>query len=340
MKAVELRERFGLDSYAVADRPQPEPGPGEVLLKMSAWSLNYRDLLVALGYYNPKLQFPLVPLSDGVGEIVAFGPPTAASEALGLKVGDRVAGCFMPTWLSGDVTDADAAASLGGGAPGVLAEYVVLPATGVVKYPAHLTDVEASTLPCAAVTAWHALFEGGRVQPGDVVLTQGTGGVSLFAIQFARAAGCEVISTSSSDDKLARLTDLGAKHLINYKKQPDWAQAALAITQGRGVDRVIEVGGAGTLPASIQAVRRSGVVSLIGVLTGLGEFNPMLVLMKSIRLQGIFVGSRAMFESMNKMIAQHELRPVVDRVFGFDELRPALEYMQSGKHFGKVCLKL
>ncbi|HEY1067420.1 MAG TPA: NAD(P)-dependent alcohol dehydrogenase, partial [Pirellulales bacterium] len=179
-----------------------------------------------------------------------------------------------------------------------------------------------------------------RVQPGDVVLTQGTGGVSLFAIQFAHAAGARVISTSSSDDKLARLTELGASDLINYKKQPKWADEAMRLTNGLGVDRVIEVGGAGTLPLSMKAVKRGGVVSLIGVLTGQGEFNPTSVLMKSVRLQGIFVGSKAMFETMNRAIAQHQLRPVVDRTFGFDELQPALEYMQSGKHFGKICLKI
>jgi NADPH:quinone reductase-like Zn-dependent oxidoreductase len=256
-----------------------------------------------------------------------------------VRVGDRVAGCFMPAWIDGEPTEAKAKSALGAGGTGMLAEYVVLPAEGVVRSPDHLSDEEAATLPCAAVTAWHALVTEGGVKAGDVVLTQGTGGVSVFAVQFARLLGARVIATSSSDTKLARVLPLGASDGINYKTTPEWGGRARELT-GSGVDHVVEVGGAGTMPESMRAVRMGGRISLIGVLTGAGQFNPTPVLMKNLRLQGIFVGSREMFEAMNRAIALHKLRPVVDRVFPMNEVRAALHYMESGSHFGKVVIQV
>ncbi|MCI0641221.1 MAG: NAD(P)-dependent alcohol dehydrogenase [Gemmataceae bacterium] len=332
MKVVELRG-FGLENLAVAERPAPKPGIGQVLLKMRAWSLNYRDLMVVKGQYNPKLKFPFVPLSDGVGEVAEVGAGVTR-----VKPGQRVAGTFMQGWIAGDLTEAKAKTGLGGGPEGVLAEQVVLDADGVTTVPEHLTDEEAATLPCAALTAWNALVTHGNVTAGDTVLVQGTGGVSLFALQFARLHGAKVIATSSSDQKLERVKSLGAAEGINYKQEPEWGEKARTLS-GLGVDHVVEVGGAGTLAQSLRGVRVGGTISLIGVLSGVGQANPLPILMKQVRLQGIFVGSREMFEAMNRAVALHRLRPVVDRVFGFSEIRPALEHMQQGAHFGKICLR-
>ncbi len=336
MKAVELRDGFGLENLHVVDRPDPQPGPGQVLLRMKAWSLNYRDLMVAQGRYNPRLKLPMVPLSDGVGEVAAVGAGVTR-----VKVGQRVAGCFMPGWLAGPLTDAGSRSALGGGGPGQLAEQVVLSEEGVVVVPDHLSDEEAATLPCAALTAWNALFAAGNLQPGQTVLVQGTGGVSLFAWQFASLAGARVILTSSSDEKLQRVTSLGgAGGLINYKTTPAWEDRAKELTGGVGVDQVVEVGGAGTLAKSFKAVRMGGTISLIGVLTGAGTVDPIPVLMKGIRVQGIYVGSRDLFEAMNRAITLHRLKPIVDRVFGFTEIRQALAHLESGSHFGKICLRV
>jgi NADPH:quinone reductase-like Zn-dependent oxidoreductase len=333
MRAYELRA-FGIDNLTLTERPDPRPGPGQVLLQMRAWSLNYRDLLVARGQYNPRMRLPIVPLSDGVGEVIAAGPGVTR-----VKVGERVAGCFVQGWVEGPPTEAKAKTSLGGGNEGVLAEQVVLSEEGVVPVPDHLSDEEAATLPCAAVTAWNALAASGRVKAGDTVLAQGTGGVSLFALQLARLHGARVIVTSSSDDKLARALALGASDGINYKTTPEWDRRARELTGGLGVDHVVEVGGAGTLPVSLRAVRYGGTVSLIGVLTGAGEMNPMPILMKHVRVQGIYVGSREMFEALNRALALHRLRPVVDRVFPFDQAREALRHMESASHFGKICIR-
>jgi NADPH:quinone reductase-like Zn-dependent oxidoreductase len=336
VKVIELQNTFGIDSLHVTERPEPRPGPGQVVLKMRAWSLNYRDLLVVKGLYNPRLRLPMTPLSDGVGEVAAAGDGVSQ-----VKTGDRVAAIFMQRWLCGEVTEEKARSSLGGGgAPGLFAEYVLLHEDGVVGVPAHLGDEEAATLPCAAVTAWHALIAEGNLKPGDTVLTQGTGGVSLFALQFARLAGARVLITSSSDAKLQRALQMGAGDGINYKTVPEWEERVRDLTGGVGVDHVVELGGAGTLGKSLRAVRAGGRVSLIGVLSGGGQVNPMPILMKNVRVQGIYVGSREMFEAMNRAIAQHQLRPVVDRVFPFGEVGAALRYLESGAHFGKVCLRL
>ena len=333
MKAYEI-QAFGFENIKLVDHPEPQAGPLEVVLKMRAWSLNFRDLMMAKGQYNPRLKLPAVPLSDGVGEVVAVGPGVSR-----VKVGDRVAGCFMPKWIAGEIDETKARSALGGGGPGMLAEYVAISEEGVVHVPEHLSDEQAATLPCAAVTAWHALVPEGHVKSGDTVLVQGTGGVSMFALQFAVMHGARVIATSSSDEKLAKALKLGASDGINYKTTPDWDKKALELTGKRGVDFVVEVGGAGTLPQSMKAVKSGGQISLIGVLTGGGQVNPMPILMKNIRVQGIFVGSRDMFEAMNRAITLAQLKPQVDRAFPFAEAVEAFRYMESGAHFGKVTIK-
>lgn len=335
MKAWEIRGGFGIDNLALADRPDPAPGPQQVLVRMRAWSLNYRDLLVVKGQYNPKLKLPLVPLSDGAGEVIAVGAGVTR-----VKVGDRVAGLFMQKWLAGELTDAAAKSSLGGGNEGVLAEQVVFHEDGVTLFPDHLSFEEAATLPCAGLTAWHALVTEGRVKAGDFVLVQGTGGVSLFALQFARLHGARVLATSSSDDKLERAAELGATAGCNYKTNPDWDKWALQQTGGAGVDHVVEVGGAGTVSRSFKAVRAGGRVSLIGVLSGgSGDIGLYPVLMKNVTVQGIFVGSREMFEAMNRAIGHNQLRPKIDCTVPFDQAREALKHMESGAHFGKICIQ-
>lgn len=335
MKVYEIRDHFGLDALTLTERPQPQPGHQEVLLKVRAVALNYRDLLVVKGAYNPKMRLPRIPASDGVGEVVAVGPAVTR-----VRTGQRVAGIFMQKWLDGELDESKARSALGGEIDGLLAEYAVLHEDGVVAVPEHLSDEESATLPCAAVTAWHGLMSADRVKPGDTVLTQGTGGVSIFALQFARLAGARVLITSSSDDKLKRARDLGAAEGINYRTTPEWGDQVRKLTGGRGVDHVVEVGGAGTLGQSLRAVRVGGHISLIGVLSGTGQANPLPILMKGVRVQGIFVGSRAMFEAMNRAIALHQLRPVVDRVFPFAQAPDALRYLESGAHFGKVCIRL
>jgi NADPH:quinone reductase-like Zn-dependent oxidoreductase len=334
MKAYEIRE-FGIENLACVERAKPRPGCGEVLVRVRAVSLNYRDLLVVRGQYNPKLRRPMVPCSDASGEVAAVGDGVTRA-----RVGDRVAGTFFEDWLDGEISEEKTRSARGGGIQGVLAEYVLLKEHGLVQVPEHLTDEEAAALPCAAVTAWNALMEQGELRPGQTVLVQGTGGVSLFALQFASAAGARVIATSSSDEKLERARALGASEGINYRTRPGWDEAVRELT-GSGVDHIVEVGGAGTLPRSLRAVRMGGVVSLIGVLTGnSAEFNPVPVLMKSVRLQGIYVGSRAMFERMNRAISVGQLRPLIDRVFPFDEAADAFRHLESGAHFGKVCIRL
>lgn len=334
MRAFEIRE-FGIDPLAETERPMPKPGPGEVLVRLRAASLNYRDLMVVKGIYNPKLKRPMVPLSDGVGIVEEIGPGVAR-----IRKGDRVAGCFMQRWIDGPPKHEYGASALGGAIDGVLREFAVFSENGVVAVPAALSDEEAAALPCAGVTAWHALFEESPAICGETVLLQGTGGVSIFALQFAKAAGLRTIVTSSSDEKLARAKALGAAETINYRSTPDWEQEARRLTAGVGVDRIIEVGGSGTMPRSLRAIRTHGVISLIGVLSG-GEstVSPTGILMNSVRLHGIYVGSRAMFERMNRAIEQHAIRPVAGKIFPWTEIREALRYMESQQHFGKICLK-
>lgn len=335
MKAFEIQNKFGLDSLTLTERPDPKPSYGQVLIKLRSLSLNYRDLMVVKGLYNPKLPLPLIPFSDGVGEVVAVGEGVTR-----VKSGDRVAGIFFQKWLAGELTAEKAESALGGAIGGMLAEYVVLHEDGVVRVPEHLTDEEAASLPCAAVTAWNALFTSGGLKAGDTVLIQGTGGVSIFALQFALLAGARVIATSSSDEKLERVLQLGASDGINYKQTPDWGKKVRELTAGDGVDYVVEVGGAGTLSESLRAVRYGGQISLIGVLTGgSAEINTASILMKNVKVQGIYVGSREMFEAMNSAIALHKLHPICDRVFGFSEAPETLKYMETGSHFGKICIR-
>ena len=313
----------------------PEPAADEVLVKLHAASLNYRDVMVAKGTYNPRMKLPTVPFSDGAGEIVEIGKNVTR-----WKVGDRVCPSVVSAWIDGEPTAARSKTAIGAGIDGVLREYAAFNEESLVEVPANLSFEEAATLPCAALTAWHALVESGKIKAGDTVLTLGTGGVSVFAVQFAKRFGARVIATSGSDDKLDRIKQIGADETINYRTTPDWDKAVLELTDGIGVDHVIEVGGAGTLQRSVKAVRVGGHIALIGALDATDEFNPIPIFMKAIRVQGIFIGSRRMFEEMNAEIAASGVKPVIDRTFEFDQAREALEYMESGSHFGKIVVRI
>jgi NADPH:quinone reductase-like Zn-dependent oxidoreductase len=335
MKLYEIAEAKGIDSLKLTERTTPKPGPGEVLMRVRATSLNYRDLALIKGGLARMVKLPLVPVSDGAGDVVETGTGVAR-----LKKGDRVAAIFTQGWIFGPPYAGMYSSSLGGGIDGMLAEYVVMREEGFVRIPEYMSYEEAATLPCAAVTSWNALVVEGRIKPGDTVLVMGTGGVSIFALQFAKMHGGRVIATSSSDAKLRRLKEMGASDLINYKTAPNWDERVLEVTGGLGVDHVVEIGGAGTLPKSINAVKTGGVVSLIGILSGAGQIDPMPLLFKQARIQGILVGSREMFEAMNRAMAVNQVHPVIDRVFPFSEAREAYRYLQSGAHFGKVCIAI
>ncbi len=333
MKSFEIRE-FGVDNLSLADVEPPRPGPEEVLVKLRAASLNYRDYMVVQGVYNPKMKLPMVPLSDGAGVVEEVGAGVTR-----FKKGDRVCACFMQRWVEGPATKEKGNSALGGAIDGVLREYAVFSEQGLVHTPASLSDEEAATLPCAAVTAWHALFEHTPLPPGATILIQGTGGVSIFALQFAVEAGFRTIVTSSSDEKLVRVRQLGAHETINYKTTPNWDELARKLTGGEGVDHVIDVGGSDTAPRSLRAVRTAGVISMIGVLSGVEPtVSPVSILMNSVRLQGIYVGSRIMFERMNRAIEFHRIKPVIDKNFPWSETKEALRYMESQQHLGKICL--
>ena len=334
MKALVIHTAFGLDNLSVVDRPDPTPGPGQVVVRVRAASLNFRDLLLARGMYNPRLAFPRVLGSDAAGEVAAVGAGVTR-----WKPGDRVVNAFLPNWHDGPISDAVAKPTYGSDIDGLLAELVAVDAGGLLPVPAHLTFDEAATLPCAAVTAWNALTAA-STGPGTTVLLQGTGGVSIFALQLAKALGARVLITSGHDEKLARALALGADAGTNYKTNPDWDKWARQQAGGTGVDVVVEVGGAGTLDRSLKAVRTGGHVALIGVLAGGTAFNPIGVLMKAVRLQGVFVGSRAMFGAMNAVIAEKQIRPVIDRVFPLTDGAAAVKYLESGSHFGKVVLRM
>ena len=335
MRVFEIRDTFGIDNLKLAERQEAALGPGLARVRVRATSLNYRDLMTVKHGGARGVRLPLIPLSDGAGEVVEAGPGVSR-----VKPGDRVMGIFMQTWLAGEPTQAHTQSALGGAIDGMLAEQVVLHEDGLVHVPDYLSYEEAATLPCAAVTAWQGLMTKGGLQAGDTVLVLGTGGVSIFALQFAAMAGARALITSSSDAKLEQARQLGAAACINYKTTPDWEKRVLELTDGGGVDHVVEVGGVGTLEKSLQAVRIGGTVSLIGVLTGSGTVDPMAILRKSIRMQGIYVGSRAMFEAMNRALSLHTLRPVIDRAFAFEEARQALSYMESAAHFGKIVVTL
>jgi len=336
MKVFEIQGGFGLEHVRSVEREIPVPGPEEVLIRLRAVSLNSRDLGVIDGFYDPNLNMPLIPVSDGVGEVVGMG-----ERARKFKPGDRVSAIFTQSWIAGEPTQANWASTLGYPLQGLLAEYAVLPEEGLVRVPEHLTDEEAAALPCAGVTAWHAVVEEGRVHAGDTVVVQGTGGVSLFALQFAKLHGAKVIITSSSDDKLERAKSLGADYGINYKLTPDWDKAVLEQTNGRGADHILELGGAATLNRSISALKVGGRISIIGLLSGArAELDIVPALIRKARLQAINVGSRSMFEKMNRAIEQSGLRPVIDRVFPFEQSIEALRYLGQGAHFGKICIAM
>ncbi len=334
MRAYEINE-FGIENLTLTERDEPKPQANEVLVKFHAASLNYRDLMMVKGFYNPKLKMPLVPLSDGAGEVVSVGEAVTK-----WKIGDRVCPIFMQGWLDGEIEVSKARTALGGDLDGCLREFGAFDENGLVRIPDHLSFEEAATLPCAAVTAYNALFCSGSLKSDNTVLLQGTGGVSIFALQFASVYGARTIITSSSDEKLNRAKELGANDLINYKEREDWDKAVLDLTSRNGVDMVVEVGGAGTLQRSVNAVKMGGHVAVIGVLSGKGDFNPTAVLMKAVTLQGIFVGSRQMFEQMNLMICNHTLQPVIDKTFAFEEAKDALKYTESASHFGKIVIKI
>ncbi|MEK3917321.1 NAD(P)-dependent alcohol dehydrogenase [Paenibacillus sp. FSL H7-0331] len=336
MKAYEIQSGFGLDQLKVAERSMPVPGPDEVLIKMRAVSLNSRDLGVIDGFYNPNLMLPFIPTSDGVGEVVALG-----EQVTRFNIGDRVCGIFTQSWISGEPTQDNWVSTLGSPLGGLLAEYIVLPAKGLVRIPDHLTDEEAAALPCAGVTAWHAVVEEGTIKAGETVVVQGTGGVSLFALQFAKLHGATVIVTSSSDDKLERAKGLGADFGINYRQTPEWDKVVLELTMGRGADHIVDLGGSATLNQSISALRVGGQISMVGVLSGyrVEGFDIIPAILRKARLQAINVGSRDMFETMNRAIDQSKLRPIIDIVFPFEQAVDALHYLAKGKHFGKICIK-
>jgi NADPH:quinone reductase-like Zn-dependent oxidoreductase len=334
MKAFELRG-FGLDQLILANRPTPQPGPGEVLVKLRAVSLNFRDLLVVQGKYNPRMQLPRVPVSDGAGEVAAVGEGVTT-----WKVGDRVVIPFMPGWREGLLSATAVATALGGDVDGLLREFAVIPANALLPIPPHLSFEQAATLPCAGVTAWNGLFFAGNLQPGQTLLLQGTGGVSLFGLQFAKAAGASTILMSSSDAKLERARAMGADHLLNYKTEHAWDKRVLELTNGRGVDFTLEVGGAGTLSKTCRATAFAGHVSLIGVLAGIaGEVQIGHILHKGLTVRGIYVGSREIFEDMNAAIVKHRQSPIVDRIFAFDESILAFRHLETGHHFGKVVIR-
>jgi NADPH:quinone reductase-like Zn-dependent oxidoreductase len=327
---------FGIDKLSLDEVPSPEPGPGQVVIDVHAVSLNYRDLMMVKGLYNPRLQPNRIPCSDGAGTISAIGESVTR-----FKVGDRVAGSFFQNWLEGEPAQDKFKGALGGDIDGTLAQQIVLHESGVVHIPSHLSLEEAATLPCAGVTAWNAVVHASRTRLGDTVLIQGTGGVSIFALQFAKALGARVLGTSSSSEKLKRASSLGLDAGTNYRDAPDWSKWANAQTGGRGVDLTVEVGGAGTFQESMAATRVGGTIAQIGVLSGREEdlqITPMLH--KMLRIHGVYVGSRAHFEEMNRALEQLRLHPVVDRVFSYGEVREAFETMEQGSHFGKIVVSV
>jgi NADPH:quinone reductase-like Zn-dependent oxidoreductase len=323
---------FGIEKLEQVTLPDPAPKRGEVLIRVYAVSWNYRDLMVIEGKYNPKMKLPRIPCSDGAGEVVAVG-----EDVTRVKVGDRVCGIFMQNWIDGEPDAVKTRGALGGDVDGVLAELVVLREEGVVIFPEYLSWEQAATLPCAAVTAWNALVRVGRVKAGDTIVIQGTGGVSIFALQLAKIMGARVLGTSSSDAKLERAKGLGLDAGVNYREHPEWDRWVMDQTAGRGADLVVEVGGAGTFTRSLKALRIGGNLAQIGVLSESSEgIQIPLLLHRQIRLCGIYVGSRADFEMMCPAFQQQKLEPVVDEVFSFHAVGEALRRMRSGQHFGKL----
>jgi NADPH:quinone reductase-like Zn-dependent oxidoreductase len=337
MSATALRlNAFGLDNLAIEPLTLPAPGPTEVLVDLHAASLNYRDLMVILGTYNPKQALPRIPGSDAAGIVTAVG-----SAVTRFKVGDHVTSLFFQDWLDGPIQPTTGKSALGGPIDGVFSTAHLFPETGLIHAPAGYTHAEAATLPCSALTAWNALVEKGNLHAGQTVLLLGTGGVSLFALQIAKAHGARVLITSSSDEKLSRARTLGADETINYRTTPDWDREVFRLTNNRGVDHIVEVGGAGTLPLSLKAVTPGGYIYVIGVLAGKGQaIDPTPILAKALHVEGVYVGSRAMFTRMNAAIDATHLHPVIDSTFPLTQAREALAHMQSANHYGKIVLNL
>ncbi|MBZ5577471.1 MAG: NAD(P)-dependent alcohol dehydrogenase [Acidobacteriia bacterium] len=334
MKVYEVQKGCtSLDGLVRAERPEPQPGPREVLIRVRATSLNYRDHMIVHGHYFTPVSRPTIPLSDGAGEVAAVGPGVTR-----FRKGDRVAGAFFQIWFDGPPSARHPA--LGVPLDGALAEYMVLHEDGVVVIPASLSFEEAATLPCAGVTAWNALMVSGTsVKPGDIVLCLGTGGVSMLGMQFAVAAGARAIVTSSSDEKLKKACSLGASDGVNYKRTPDWEKEVLRLTGGRGVQHIIEIGGAGTLSRSFESIGFGGKVALIGFLAGqAADINPIPLMMKGGSLQGIGVGSTAMFEAMNRAIEVNRIKPIVAKVFPFEKAADAFRCLAAGDFVGKVVI--
>jgi NADPH:quinone reductase-like Zn-dependent oxidoreductase len=327
---------FGIDSMTLVERDAVQPGPEQVQVRVRAISLNYRDLMVVQGKYNPRMALPRVPCSDGAGEVLAVGAGVTQ-----WKPGDRVAGIFMQNWIEGRPSAAKSKGALGGDIDGMLATEVVLAEHGLVRVPDHLSLEEAATLPCASVTAWNALFTAADTQPGDTVLIQGTGGVSIFALQFAKLAGARVLGISSSDEKLERAKSLGLDAGLNYRTTPDWEKWAYEQTGGEGVDLVVDVSGAETLARAVKATRIGGTIAQIGVLAGANDGVDIRSLhSKHIRLHGVYVGSRADFLAMNKAIKLASLKPVIGAAFPFGEAPAALRHMEGASHFGKIVISV
>ncbi len=334
MRAIELNA-FGTKNLTLVEREKIPPQNHEIQIQMKAASLNYRDLLMVRGEYNPRQALPLIPLSDGVGIVQKVG-----ARVTRFKVGDRVCPIFAQGWHSGTPSKIKTKRTLGGPVDGTLQEFMTLCEEDAVLAPEGLTDGQAACLPCAGVTAWSALVTHGQIKAGDSVLVQGTGGVSMFAMHYALAAGARVIMTSSSDEKLERVRQAGVEHTINYRTDANWGKTAKKMAGGDGVDHVVEVGGASTLKSSLQAVRPGGSVYLIGVLSGTAqELNLLPILMQNVRVQGILVGHRESFEDMNRAITQHHIRPEISHVFPWTQAEDAFEVMASGSHFGKIVLK-
>jgi len=337
MKAYTLPPGAGISALKLVNLPTPVPSAGEVLVQTHAASLNYRDLMYARGDYINLKDEPLVPLGDGAGQVVAVGPRVTR-----FKPGDRVIHSYFPGWIDGVPDPEKTAVSFGTHINGVLAESFIAPESALVSIPTHLSYAEAATLSCAGTTAWNALFIDGDLKPGATVLLQGTGGVSIIALQLAKAAGLRVIITSSSDEKLARARELGADAVINYTNIPEWQQEVRRLTHGQGVDLTVEVGGAGTLRRSIEATRMGGIVAVIGGLVGFGDtvIEPIALIRNIVRLSGILVGSRSMLEDLCRFVSATGIRPIIDREFPFASAPLAYEHLKAGRHFGKVIVRV
>lgn len=335
MKIIEL-PAFGLEHLRLAEMPDPQAGPGELLVRFGAASINFRDVQICTGDFAPNEKLPLIPCSDGAGDIVAVGEGISD-----LAVGDRVCPLFFPEWQQGEALGRERAISSGLEAPGTLREYGIYQPRQVIKLPSYLSAEEAACLPCAGLTAWTCISTLAGIGPGDWVLAEGTGGVSILALQFAKALGAKVIVTSGSDAKLERARALGADHVINYRQQPDWGVHAHKITGGRGVDCVVEIGGEGTLPQAVAALRRGGHIGIVGYLAGIGlGLSVVHLIERNAHLHGVSVGNREGFAAMLECMATHEIRPVIDKVYPFEQAPAALTDLGRGKHFGKLVVAI